>query len=41
MIDRAAADVSGCVIIFVEVVVIICCTIINKQLNAQNFIVSS
>jgi hypothetical protein len=34
MIDKAAADVSGCMIIFVAVIVIICCTIVNKQLNA-------
>jgi len=38
MIDKAAADVSGCTIIFVVVIVIIRCKIINKKLNAPNFI---
>jgi len=38
MVDKAAADVSGCMIIFVVVIVIIRCKIINKQLNAQSFI---
>jgi len=41
MIDKAAADVSGYMIIFVVVIVIFCCTIINKPLNARNIIVIS
>jgi len=32
MFDKTAADVSGCMIIFVVVIVIIRCKIINKQL---------
>jgi len=39
MIDKAATDVSGYMIIFVAVIVIICFTIINKQLNARHIII--
>jgi hypothetical protein len=41
MVDKCAAEVSGGVIICVVVIVTIYCTIINKHLNAQNFIVIS
>ena len=38
MTDKAAADVSGCMITVVVAIVIIRCKTINKQLNAQSFI---
>ena len=41
MIDKAAADVSGCMVICVVVIVIICCTVVNKQLNARHIIIIS
>jgi hypothetical protein len=41
MVDNDAADVSGFMIIFVVVILIIRYTIINKQLNAQNVIIIS